>query len=58
MRTNIPSFRLPEEVLNEEVDQVLDLGIKTKFNSEIKSMKKMLEKDYDAIFCRNWCSKR
>ena len=50
MRTNIPSFRLPEEVLNEEVDQVLDLGIKTKFNSEIKSMKKMLEKDYDAIF--------
>ena len=50
MRTNIPSFRLPEKVLNEEVDQVLDLGIKTKFNSEIKSMKKMLEKDYDAIF--------
>ena len=50
MRTNIPSFRLPEEVLNEEVDQVLNLGIKTEFNSEIKSMKKLLDKDFDAIF--------
>ena len=50
MRTNIPSFRLPEEVLNEEVDQVLNLGIKTEFNSEITSMKNMLEKDFDAIF--------
>ena len=49
MRTNIPSFRLPEEVLN-EVDQVLNLGIKTVFNSEIKSMKEFLEKDFDAVF--------
>ena len=50
MRTNIPSFRLPEQVLDEEVNQVLDLGIKTKFNSEITSMKDLLEKDFDAIF--------
>ena len=50
MRTNIPSFRLPEQVLDEEVNQVLDLGIKTKFNSEITSMKELLEKDFDAIF--------
>lgn len=50
MRTNIPSFRLPEQVLDEEVNQVLNLGIKTEFNSEITSMKKLLEKDFDAIF--------
>ena len=50
MRTNIPSFRLPEQVLDEEVNQVLDLGIKTEFNSEITSMKELLEKDFDAIF--------
>ncbi len=50
MRTNIPSFRLPEHVLDEEVNQVLDLGIKTEFNSEITSMKDLLEKDFDAIF--------
>ena len=50
MRTNIPSFRLPLEVLDEEVDLVLNLGIKTVFNSEITSMTKLLEEDFDAIF--------
>ena len=50
MRTNIPSFRLPVEVLDEEVDLVLNLGIKTVFNSEITSMTKLLEEDFDAIF--------
>ena len=32
MRTNIPSFRLPEEVLNSEVDLILNMGLETKFN--------------------------
>ena len=50
MRTNIPSFRLPEKVLNEEVNQILDMGLITKFNSEIKSLKEFLRKDFDAIF--------
>jgi formate dehydrogenase beta subunit len=50
MRTNIPSFRLPEKVLNEEVDQVINLGIETHFNTEITSMKEFLKEDFDAIF--------
>jgi len=50
MRTNIPSFRLPEKVLNEEVDQVINLGIETRFNTEITSMKEFLKEDFDAIF--------
>ena len=50
MRTNIPSFRLPEKVLNEEVNQILDMGLITKFNSEIKSLKEFLRKDFDAVF--------
>ena len=50
MRTNIPSFRLPVEVLDEEVDQILDMGLKTKFNSEIISMKDFLKEDFDAVF--------
>ena len=37
MRTNIPSFRLPESVLDEEVNYVLDMGVKRKFNSPITS---------------------
>ena len=50
MRTQIPAFRLPESVLDEEVDYILDMGIHTHFNTYVKSMKKILEKDYDAIF--------
>ncbi len=50
MRTNIPSFRLPEEVLNNEVDQILNMGLITKFNSEITSLKEFLKEDFDAVF--------
>ena len=50
MRTNIPAFRLPVEVLDEEVDQIINMGIETRFNSEITSMESLLEEDFDAIF--------
>ena len=50
MRTQIPAFRLPIEVLEEEVNLILDMGINTHFNHFVDSMKEMLTKDYDAIF--------
>ncbi len=50
MRTQIPAFRLPESVLEEEVDYILDMGIHTHFNTFVSSMKEILKKDYDAIF--------
>ncbi len=50
MRSQIPAFRLPEEVLNEEVDRILDMGVLTHFNHYIDSLKSLLDKDYDAIF--------
>ncbi|VAW39740.1 Glutamate synthase [NADPH] small chain [hydrothermal vent metagenome] len=50
MRSQIPSFRLPETVLDEEVDYVLDMGVSTHLNHRVTSMKSMLAKDYDAIF--------
>ena len=50
MRTQIPAFRLPEEVLDEEVDYVLSMGIHTHFNHFVSSMREILEMDYDAIF--------
>lgn len=50
MRTQIPSFRLPEEVLDEEVNYVIDLGIHTHFNQYVDSMKGILEKGYDTVF--------
>lgn len=51
MRSQIPSFRLPETVLDEEVNYILDLGIHTHFNQYVQSMKdEVLAKDYDAVF--------
>jgi formate dehydrogenase beta subunit len=50
MRSQIPSFRLPETVLDEEVNYILDLGIHTHFNHYVTSMKEILAMDYDAIF--------
>jgi NADPH-dependent glutamate synthase beta subunit-like oxidoreductase len=50
MRSQIPSFRLPETVLDEEVNYVLDLGIHTHFNSYVKSLKEVLAVGYDAVF--------
>ena len=50
MRSQIPSFRLPETVLDEEVNFVLDLGIHTHFNQYVSSMKEILAKDYEAVY--------
>ena len=50
MRSQIPSFRLPETVLDEEVNYILDLGIHTHFDHYVTSMKEILAKDYDAVF--------
>lgn len=50
MRSQIPSFRLPETVLNEEVNYILDLGINQHFNHYVDSLKDILAKDYDAVF--------
>src|SRR6201986_2861340 len=50
MRSQIPSFRLPETVLDEEVNYILDLGIHTHFNHYVTSLKETLGKDYDAVF--------
>ena len=50
MRSQIPSFRLPDTVLNEEVNYILNLGIKTHFNQYVSSLKEILDKKYDAVF--------
>ena len=50
MRTQIPKFRLPESVLNEEVDYILDLQPELRLGQKIESLKALLAEDYDAIF--------
>ena len=51
MRTNIPQFRLPPKVLDEEIGYILDMGAELKLDHRIDSMKKLLEDgEFDAIF--------
>src|SRR4051812_4220928 len=50
MRSNIPSFRLPERVLYEEIDYILDMGVDIRYNSPIDSMRALLEQRFDAVF--------
>jgi len=50
MRSQIPSFRLPESVLDEEVNYILDMGMVTHFNHEVNSLKELIGQGYDAVF--------
>lgn len=50
MLSQIPAFRLPIEVLDEEVNYILDLGIHTHFKTYVSSLKEVLDKKYDAVF--------
>jgi NADPH-dependent glutamate synthase beta subunit-like oxidoreductase len=50
MRTQIPKFRLPETVLDEECNYILALEPETRFGQRIDSLKALLAEDYDAIF--------
>ncbi len=50
VRTQIPKFRLPESVLDEETGQILNLGVDFKAGQRIDSMAKLLGEGYDAVF--------
>ena len=50
MRVNIPSFRLPEHVLNEETQCIIDMGADVKYNTPVHSMKGLLDENFDAVF--------
>ena len=50
MRSQIPKFRLPDSVIDEETGYVLSLGVDYKAGHRIDSLKKLLAENYDAIF--------
>ena len=50
MRTNIPSFRLPVDVLDEEIKMIVDMGVDLRLSSPIQSMTQLLSEGYDAVF--------
>ena len=53
MWSNIPQFRLPPEVLNEEIDYILDMGVDLQLNTPVESMRRLLAGEmgeWDAVF--------
>ena len=50
IRSQIPRFRLPESVIDEETGYVAELGVELRLNQRIDSLKSLLAEPYDAIF--------
>ena len=50
MRTQIPRFRLPETVLDEECGYILALEPETRFGQKVTSLKAVLDEGFDAVF--------
>ncbi len=51
IRTQIPKFRLPESVIDEEVGYITNIGnIETRYGKRIDSLKSVLDEGYDAVF--------
>ena len=50
IRSQIPRFRLPEEVIDEEVKYITDLGPIMHMNHRVDSLKSVLDQGYDAVF--------
>ena len=51
IRSQIPRFRLPETVIDEEVGYILDMGgIETRFGRHVDSLKEVLDEGFDAVF--------
>jgi NADPH-dependent glutamate synthase beta subunit-like oxidoreductase len=50
VRSQIPRFRLPEKVIDEEVGYILDMGVETRFGEYVGSLKAVVDEGFDAIF--------
>ncbi|MHB8570436.1 MAG: FAD-dependent oxidoreductase, partial [Metallibacterium sp.] len=50
MRTQVPRFRLPEAVIDEEVGYILDLGVDFRGGQRVDSLKALLAQGFDAVF--------
>ncbi|MGD2205345.1 MAG: FAD-dependent oxidoreductase [Anaerolineae bacterium] len=49
-RVGIPAYRLPREVLNYEIDEILNLGVDLKLEHPIRNIDKLFDEDFAAVF--------
>ncbi|MGB5543495.1 MAG: FAD-dependent oxidoreductase [Gammaproteobacteria bacterium] len=50
MRSNIPSFRLPANVLDEEISMIIEMGVDLQLGQRVDSMSSLIEQGWDAVF--------
>jgi len=50
IRSQIPKFRLPDAVIDEEIEYITDLGMELRLGQGVESLKALLAEDYDAVF--------
>ena len=50
MRTNVPSFRLPAAVLDDEIAMIVEMGVDVRYSSPVSSLKGLLGQGFDAVF--------
>ncbi|HXY99041.1 MAG TPA: FAD-dependent oxidoreductase [Stellaceae bacterium] len=50
IRSQIPKFRLPESIIDEEVGYIIDMGVELRLGQRVDSLKALLAESYDAIF--------
>ncbi|MCL2344419.1 MAG: FAD-dependent oxidoreductase, partial [Desulfobulbus sp.] len=50
VRTQIPKFRLPEAVIDEECGYIANLGVEMHFNHWVGSLRELLAESWDAVF--------
>jgi NADPH-dependent glutamate synthase beta subunit-like oxidoreductase/NAD-dependent dihydropyrimidine dehydrogenase PreA subunit len=50
MRVGIPAYRLPRDVLQREIDDILSLGVELKLNTPIRDINRLFDEGYSAIF--------
>ena len=50
MRSNIPAFRLPAEVLDDEITMILEMGVDLRLGHRIDSMAALLAEEFDGVF--------
>ena len=58
MRSNIPSFRLPEQVLSEEIDYILDMGVEIRYNSPGRQHEGIARRSLRRCLRRQWRAAR
>jgi NADPH-dependent glutamate synthase beta subunit-like oxidoreductase/ferredoxin len=50
MRTNVPVFRLPRAVLDDEIGMILNMGVDIRYSTPVGSLKALLKENFDAVF--------